>query len=65
MSLVALLTLCLLVNHRTLNNNNQPNFLIDMKLKDLKRIGTFNCQGLVTSEAKQRMLADDFERKKH
>lgn len=25
------------------------------------RIGTFNCQGIVTSEAKKMFLADDFE----
>ena len=25
------------------------------------RIATFNCQGLVTSDAKKRLLADDFE----
>ena len=59
-----------IVTYRTLNNSSEPNILttksntlIEMKPNDLKRIGTFNCQGLVTSEVKQRMLADDFERK--
>ena len=67
---VALFTLCFIVTYRTLNNvsksnilTTKPNILIEMKLKDTKLIGTFNCQGLVTSEAKQRMLADDFESK--
>ena len=70
MKQVALFTLCFLVTYRTLNNSSEPNILttksntlIEIKPNDLKRIGTFNCQGLVTSEAKQRMLADDFERK--
>ena len=34
-----------------------------MKAGDLKFIGSFNCQGLATSELKCRLLADDFERK--
>ena len=37
-----------------------------MKKKNnhLQKIGTFNCRGLVSSKAKQQMLADDFERYK-
>ena len=37
----------------------------EMKLKqeDRRILGSFNCQGLLTSEAKRRTLADDFERK--
>ena len=34
-----------------------------MVKKDVKKIGTFNCQGLVTSKVKLSMLADDFEKK--
>ena len=34
------------------------------KTMQKQQIGTFNCQGLVTSKMKQRMLADDFEKYK-
>ena len=32
------------------------------KKKFIQNIGSFNCQGLVTSIAKRRMVADDFEK---
>ena len=32
------------------------------KMKEIQKIGTFNCQGILTSEVKKRTLADDFER---
>ena len=35
-----------------------------MKAGDQKFIGSFNCQGIATSEVKCRLLADDFERHK-
>ena len=41
-----------------------PTFRHSMKTEDLKFIGSFNCQGLATSEVKYRLLADDFERKR-
>ena len=41
-----------------------PTFRFSMKTETLKFIGSFNCQGLATSEVKCRLLADDFERKR-
>ena len=45
-----------------MNKNKQ--YTMKKKNNHLQKIGTFNCRGLVSSKAKQQMLADDFERYK-
>ena len=42
--------------------NNTIETKITTKKKNIHKIGSFNCQGLVTSQIKKQLLADDFER---
>ena len=52
-----------MVAHLDLLKKRDTRTLKNMKRnKYIHRIGSFNCQGIVTSTAKQQLLADDFEK---